>query len=92
LSFEQTINIEIAPITPQNLQTIVSQLQETSPEEQMVLFIDPMFQSDRHLYAKSPFRKATRLRDRIDKPVPADVDMLAFALPDDNHSDSSKSE
>lgn len=46
---------------------------------------------DRQLYALSPFR-GKETEARLKSKVPDDIDLLAFAFPDDNYSDSSVSE
>ena len=56
-----------------------------------VLFVEPQLISDRALYAKSPFRRKD-MKDRLNEEIPEDLDLLAFAFPEDNYEGSSHSE
>ena len=54
----------------------------------MIWFVEAIKSQDRHMYAKSPFRKE-KLSKRLSSDIPKALNMLAFAFPDGNEGDNS---
>lgn len=54
----------------------------------MILFIEAIKSEDRHMYAKSPFRKE-KLIKRLSGQIPKTLNLTAMAFPDGNEGDNS---
>lgn len=58
----------------------------------MLVFVEAMKAEDRHMYAKSPFRKEKRGK-RLSCDIPKSLSIMGgMAFADDNHDNSSQSE
>lgn len=54
----------------------------------LVYYIEAIASEGRHMFMKSPFRKAN-IKERLYNELPKSIDLMAFAFPDGNEGDHS---